>query len=63
MIRAILEILAGLFRFMPGFRDRKIGQLEKAWRENRKAIDTDLGPRPWWLRDNSAPGNEYDRGR
>ena len=63
MIRVILEVLAGLLRFVPGFRDRKIGQLETAWRENRKSIDTDLGPKPWWVRHDSTAGNEYDRGR
>ena len=63
MIRAILEILAGLFRFLPGFRDRKIGRMEAAWRENRKSIDADLAPQPWWLRHNPDAGDKDNGGR
>jgi hypothetical protein len=62
VIRALLEILAGLLRFVPGFRDRKIARLERAWRENRRGIDADLAPRPWWVRDNPAAGDQDHRG-
>ena len=62
MIGAILNIIASILRLIPGWKEKRIDRLEGDWKNNRDAIDRDLGPRPWWLR-HDDPDNEYDRGR
>ena len=62
MIGAILNIIASILRLIPGWKEKRIDRLEGDWKNNRDAIDRDLGPRPWWMR-HDDPDNEYDRGR
>ena len=62
MIGAILNIIASILRLIPGWKEKRIDRLEGDWKNNRDAIDCDLGPKPWWMR-HDDPDNEYDRGR
>ena len=62
MIGAILNIIASILRLIPGWKEKRIDRLEGDWKNNRDAIDRDLGPKPWWMR-HDDPDNEYDRGR
>jgi len=62
VIGAILNIIASILRLIPGWKEKRIDRAENEWRNNRDAIDRDLGPRPWWVR-HDDPDNEYDRGR
>ena len=62
MIGAILNIIASILRLIPGWKEKRIDRIEGDWKNNRDAIDRDLGPRPWWMR-HDDPDNEYDRGR
>ena len=50
MIGAILNIIASVLRLIPGWREKRIDKIEGEWRNNNSAIDADLGPKPWWLR-------------
>ena len=54
--------MASILRLIPGWREKRIDRAEGDWRNNRDAIDRDLGPKPWWVR-HDDPRNEYDRGR
>ncbi|NDF50180.1 MAG: hypothetical protein EB116_08875 [Betaproteobacteria bacterium] len=54
MIGAILQIIASILRLIPGWREKRIDQIEGEWRKNNEAIDTDLGPKPWWVRYNDT---------
>jgi hypothetical protein len=62
VIGAILNIIASILRLIPGWKEKRTDRSEGEWRNNRDAIDSDLGPRPWWMRHDDA-GDEYDRGR
>ena len=61
MIGAILNIIASVLRLIPGWKEKRIDKLEGEWRNNRDAIDSELGTVAWWVRDHHA-GNEHDRG-
>jgi len=63
VIGAILNIIASILRLIPGWKEKRVDRAEGEWRNNRDAIDSDLGPRPWWMRHDSDAGDEYDRGR
>jgi len=63
VIGAILNIIASILRLIPGWKEKRIDRPEGEWNNNRDAIDRDLGPQPWWMRHDSDPDNEYDRGR
>ena len=62
MIGAILNIIASILRLIPGWKEKRVDRAEGEWRNNRDAIDRDLGTNAWWVRDNES-GDEYDRGR
>jgi hypothetical protein len=51
VIGAILNILASILKLIPGWKDKRVDRIEGEWRNNRDAIDRDLAPLPWWLRD------------
>jgi hypothetical protein len=59
VLRAILEIIAAVFRIIPGWEQKRTQNLENDWRKNREAIDRDLPSESWWLRNNdtSNPDN------
>jgi len=59
VLRAILEIIAAVFRIIPGWKEKRTQNLETDWRKNREAIDRDLPSESWWLRNNdtSNPDN------
>lgn len=61
MLRALLEIIAAVFRIIPGWKDKRTQNLEGDWRKNRDAIDGDLRGESWWLRNNDT-SNKHDRG-
>ena len=54
MLRAILEIIAAVFRIIPGWKQKRTQNAESEWRENRKAIDRDLRGESWWVRNNDT---------
>jgi hypothetical protein len=54
VIGAILQIIASVLRLIPGWREKRIDKIEGEWRNNNSAIDDDLGPKPWWMRDNNS---------
>jgi hypothetical protein len=62
VIGAILNIIASILRLIPGWKEKRVDRAEGEWRNNRDAIDSDLGPNAWWVRHNES-GDEYDRGR
>jgi len=61
VLRAILEIIAAVFRIIPGWKDKRTQNLEGDWRKNRDAIDRDLPSESWWLRNND-PSNKHNGG-
>ena len=61
MLRAFLEIIAAVFRIIPGWKDKRTQNLEDDWRKNRDAIDGDLRNESWWLRNND-PSNKHNGG-
>ena len=61
MLRALLEIIAAVFRIIPGWKDKRTQNLEGDWRKNRDAIDGDLHNESWWVRNNDT-SNKHDRG-
>jgi len=61
VLRAILEIIAAVFRIIPGWKEKRTQNLESDWRKNREAIDRDLPSESWWLRNNDT-SNTHDRG-
>ena len=58
MLRAILEIIAAVFRIIPSWKDKRTQNLEGEWRNNRKAIDRDLRGESWWLRNNNTSNKD-----
>ena len=63
MIGAILQIIASVLRFIPGWREKRIDKIEGEWRNNHDAIDRDLGPQPWWVRQYNESVREDKRSR
>jgi len=61
VLRAILEIIAAVFRIIPGWKEKRTQNLENDWRKNRDAIDSDLRGESWWLRNNNT-SNPDNRG-
>jgi len=60
VLRAILEIIAAVFRIIPGWKEKRTQNLENDWRKNRNAIDSDLRSESWWLRNNDT-SNTHNR--
>jgi hypothetical protein len=60
VLRAILEIIAAVFRIIPGWKEKRTQNLENDWRKNREAIERDLRSESWWLRNNDT-SNPHDR--
>ena len=58
MLRAILEIIAAMFRIIPCWKDKRTQNLEGEWRHNRKAIDRDLRGESWWVRNNETSNED-----
>jgi hypothetical protein len=58
VLRAILEIIAAVFRIIPGWKDKRTQNLESEWRNNRKAIDRDLRGKSWWVRNNDSSNQD-----
>jgi len=54
VLRAILEIIAAVFRIIPGWKEKRTQNLEIDWRKNREAIERDLRSESWWLRNNDT---------
>jgi len=54
VLRAILEIIAAIFRLIPGWKEKRTQNLETDWRKNREAIERDLRAESWWLRNNDT---------
>jgi hypothetical protein len=54
VLRAILEIIAAVFRIIPGWKEKRTQNLETDWRKNREAIERDLRNESWWLRNNNT---------
>lgn len=54
MIGAILNIIASILRLIPGWREKRIDTIEGDWKNNREAINRDLGGDAWWVRDNKS---------
>jgi len=54
VLRAILEIIAAVFRIIPGWEQKRTQNAESEWRKNRKAIERDLRGESWWLRNNDT---------
>jgi len=61
VLRAILEIIAAMFRIIPSWKEKRTQNFENDWRKNRNAIDSDLRGDSWWLRNNDT-SNKHDRG-
>jgi len=60
VLRAILEIIAAVFRIIPGWEQKRTQNAESEWRKNREAIERDLRSESWWLRNNDN-SNSDDR--
>jgi len=58
VLRAILEIIAAVFRIIPGWKDKRTQNLEGEWRHNRKSIDRDLRGDAWWVRNNDTSNQD-----
>jgi hypothetical protein len=54
VLRAILEIIAAVFRIIPGWKQKRTQNIEGEWRDNRTAIERDLRGESWWLRNNDT---------
>jgi hypothetical protein len=54
VLRAILEIIAAVFRIIPSWKDKRTQNLENDWSKNREAIERDLRSESWWLRNNDT---------
>jgi len=63
VIGAILQIIASILRLIPGWREKRIDQIEGEWRNNHAAIDDDLGPKPWWVRYNDTVNEDKRSGK
>jgi len=61
VLRAILEIIAAVFRIIPGWKEKRTQSLERDWIKNRSAIEDDLRGDSWWLHNNDA-SDKHDRG-
>ena len=59
MLRAILEIIAAVFRIIPGWEQKRTQNIEGEWKHNREAIERDLRGESWWLRNNDT-SNKHD---
>lgn len=62
VLRAILEIIAAAVRLIPRWREKRVDQIEGEWKHNRQAIDRELGPVAWWVRDDKKSDDEHNRG-
>jgi len=60
VLRALLEIIAAIFRIIPDWREKRTQNFENEWRDNRNAIERDLRGESWWVRNNNA-SNPHDR--
>ena len=60
MLRALLEIIAAVFRIIPGWKQKRTQNADGEWRKNREAIERDLRSESWWLRNNDT-SNPHDR--
>ena len=60
MLRAILEIIAAVFRLIPNWKEKRTQNIEGEWKHNRDAIERDLRGESWWLRNNDT-SNTHDR--
>jgi len=58
VLRAILEIIAAVFRIIPGWKEKRTQNLENDWRKNREAIERDLRGDSWWLRNNNTSNSD-----
>jgi hypothetical protein len=58
VLRAILEIIAAVFRIIPGWKEKRTQNLETDWRKNREAIERDLRSESWWLRNNNTSNSD-----
>ena len=58
MIGAILQIIASFLRLIPGWYEKRVDKNVTEWKNNREAIDRELGPVAWWVRDNKSD-NEH----
>jgi hypothetical protein len=54
VLRAILEIIAAVFRIIPGWKEKRTQNIEGEWRDNRNAIERDLRGKSWWVRNNDT---------
>lgn len=54
MLRAILEIIAAVFRLIPNWREKRVQNIEGEWKHNREAIERDLRGDSWWVRNNDT---------
>jgi hypothetical protein len=54
VLRAILEIIAAVFRIIPGWKEKRTQNIEGEWKHNREAIERDLRSESWWLRNNDT---------
>lgn len=61
MLRAILEIIAAVFRVLPSWREKRVDKNQAEWKDNREVIDRELGSVAWWVRDNKSD-NEHKGG-
>ena len=61
MLRAILEIIAAVFRLIPSWREKRVQNIEGEWKHNRDAIERDLRGGSWWLRNNDT-SNKHNGG-
>jgi len=61
VLRAILEIIAAVFRIIPGWKEKRTQNLERDWIKNRSAIEDDLRGDSWWLHNNDT-SDKHDRG-
>jgi hypothetical protein len=62
VIGAILNIIASILRLVPGWKEKRIDSIEGEWRRNKDAINFDLGPKPWWVRDNQSADEDKRSG-
>jgi len=60
VLRALLEIIAAVFRIIPNWNQKRTQTFEDEWRKNRDAIERDLRGESWWLRNNDT-SNPHER--
>jgi hypothetical protein len=54
VLRAILEIIAAVFRLIPSWKEKRVQNIEGEWKHNHDAIERDLRSESWWLRNNDT---------